>query len=108
MEQTTRAVEERKRIGRITDFELYDFISENPGLSAYEIANKLEWSLGKVSGALSRLIKRGLLKVKEVISNPHPKKAYYPSNWKNLIDWSQISKDELKDLRKYATTMLSS
>jgi predicted transcriptional regulator len=105
MEQIANAVEERKRIGRITDFELYDFISENPGLSAYEIANKLNWSLGKVSGALSRLIKRGLLKVKEIISNPHPKKAYYPANWKNLVDWDGVNKEELKE---YATVMLSS
>ena len=101
-------MEERKRIGRVTDFELYDFISENPGLSAYELANQINWSLGKVSGALSRLIKRGLLKVKEVVSNPHPKKEYYPISWDKLIDWSQVSKEELKSLRDQATIMMSS
>lgn len=105
MEQTEQATEERIRIGRVTDFELYDFISANPGLSVYELADKLDWSLGKVSGAVSRLIKRRLIKVKESMGNPHLKKEYYPISWDKLIDWSQVDKEELK---KQITVMLSS
>lgn len=45
--------------GRNTDQALLEVVKRYPGLSQYELARKLKWTIGKVDGAIRRLLNSG-------------------------------------------------
>ncbi|MCK9406613.1 MAG: winged helix-turn-helix domain-containing protein [Dehalococcoidales bacterium] len=44
---------------KATDWQLYEKINEIPGSSEYELAKALDWTPGKVNGAIKRLERDG-------------------------------------------------
>lgn len=77
---TTKNIE--RGIG--TDWTLYDFICEHPGLSIYELHKELGWSVGKVQKAIERLRKRGYVESKTVDNPARPKTIITPADWKKI------------------------
>jgi len=54
-EKLAYAIRARKMQGRITEMQLYEFLSKNPGSTIYGMSKALGWSVGKVQSALKRL-----------------------------------------------------
>lgn len=52
----------RKEQANETDQQLLNFITEKPGsLSLYDIAESIDWSIGRVQKSAARLLKKGLI-----------------------------------------------
>jgi len=66
------------------------YIEDHPGLTSYEIGNKLGWSSGKIYYYIKQLINSGEVKVDRVSGNPHKKKLLYAVSWDEMIDWDQM------------------
>jgi len=68
--------QKEQKMGRWGETEdiVYEFVCENPGLSTYEISQKLQMSGGRVRYALNSLQKKGLIKFKFEKNNPRIKK----------------------------------
>ena len=64
---TEQSRRQRINTGGKTDDELLEFLKDNPGTYLYEISRKLNWSRGKVAGALDRLDKKGLISKNEYL-----------------------------------------
>ena len=58
----------RKQSAEKTDEILLNFIKEKPGLPLYQIAEEMEWSIGKVQKSLSRLRRKGLITFKRIMA----------------------------------------
>jgi len=88
--RTEKATLERRRIGLKTECRLLEFIRENPGLSMYEIAKRLGWSVGKVQQAVKRLSFMREVRVEPVVEGGRLKKRIYldEREWWMLYDWS--------------------
>lgn len=69
-------------------------IEDHPGLTGYELSQKLNWSRGKVHYHLNLLTNQGEIKTKTVISNPHPKKTYYVVPWNEMVKMDDESYEE--------------
>lgn len=74
---------------------IYSFVCNNPGLSTYGIAKKLNISGGRVRHALSHLEKMGLIKFKFERQSPRIRKLTFPVNAAKLLP-----KNLKKDLKK--------
>ena len=59
--ETVKMATTRLSKGQGTDQELLEVISRRPGLSKYELARAVKWSMGKTDGAVVRLLKRRLV-----------------------------------------------
>jgi predicted transcriptional regulator len=65
-------------------------IEDHPGLTEYEISQRLNWSRGKVHYHLKILFNQGEVRSK-TISNPHPKKTYYTVPWDEMVKMDEDS-----------------
>ncbi|MCS7105905.1 MAG: ArsR family transcriptional regulator [Candidatus Aenigmarchaeota archaeon] len=68
-----------------SEYKIYMFVCQNPGLCTYEISKKLMMSGGKVRYFLSKLEKKGLVKFKFDRKNPRIKKLSYPVSTLELL-----------------------
>jgi len=68
MELYKLGVKARKKSAEKTDEILLNFIQEKPGLPLYQIADEMEWSIGKVQKSLNRLRTKELIKFKRIIA----------------------------------------
>lgn len=64
-----KAAERRREIGEETDKILLRIIRENPRLSLYELAQEVNWGVGKVDGSVKRLLRDGKIKEEYFVRN---------------------------------------
>ncbi len=69
----------RKGSGLETDRKLLEFLTDKPGLPLYQVADQLEWSIGKVQKSLERLSKNGLVRFKRLVVAGRAMKLAIPS-----------------------------
>ena len=60
-------------------------IEDHPGLSEYELAQKLGWTRGKLHYHLKILFNQGELKKQLLSTNPHPKRVYFVVPWEEMV-----------------------
>ena len=83
-----KANEMRTRITVDNTYYLYTFLSQNPGLSGYEIAKNINWTTGKVHHYLQILLRDGLIHHSTAIVNGRAKNSYSPKSFKELYkEW---------------------
>ncbi|MGA9099752.1 MAG: winged helix-turn-helix domain-containing protein [Methanotrichaceae archaeon] len=81
--------------GGDTDYELYEHISEHPGLSAYEYAKVSGWSIGRTHSSIKRLEKKGLIKTEHVVEGSRVKLVARPKPWQEFF-----TKEELEEMKQ--------
>lgn len=64
-----KAAERRREIGEETDKILLRIIRENSRLSLYELAQEVNWGVGKVDGSVKRLLRDGKIKEEYFVRN---------------------------------------
>lgn len=90
-----KAREARLEKGGDTDYELYELISERPGLSAYEYAKVSGWSIGRAHSSIKRLEKKGLIKTEHVVEGSKVKLIVKPRPWQEFF-----TKEELNEMKQ--------
>ena len=85
---------QRARSAR-TDHELYQLIEREPGLSKYELKNKMNWVMGKTDGSVTRLLKSNKIFIQSIERNGRRVNLIFPIEYK-LTDTVRIPKSELK------------
>jgi len=103
MTNVQAAHEKVREKGEITDTELYECINENKGLTEYELSKKLNWSVGKIHGAINRLKEKDLILTEKEYNQDKVKLLHYPTNWKDLIKKTSITKEELDEAYVHLT-----
>lgn len=100
--QATRvSAAKRKLDGEKARTQLLFLVEDNPGLSSYNITQRLNWTSGRVAHHLKVLFNRGEIRYESVRANPHPKKLVYAVSWKEMINWDSIPVDKRPpELRK--------
>jgi hypothetical protein len=73
---------DRNKAGKKTDEFLLATIEKNPGLSQYELANKLGWHSGHVDGSVRRLLKAGRVYIRVLERNGRRVNLVYPKDQK--------------------------
>ena len=76
----------RRKKALETRWNLFEIISKQPGISLYELAKQLNWSTGKVTHHINKLIKDGVITNKNIIENNRPKRTLTAKNWKEFMD----------------------
>ncbi len=72
---------------------LYGIIDKNPDLNIEELNEKIYWPLAKVNYHVKKLVKEGIVKVKE-------NQKYYSTPFGELINWDEMKHTKrFKDLR---------
>lgn len=70
----------RKEQANETDQKLLDFITENPGfMSLYDVAEAMDWSIGRVQKSSARLLKKGLITYKRAFLSGRSLKLLVPT-----------------------------
>lgn len=87
-EKLVHAIRARKIQGRITEMQLYEFISRNPRCSLYDMSKGLNWSVGKVQSALRRL--KDDLIIETVKEKGRTKKLYSLKKVEDFLDLSKF------------------
>lgn len=73
----------RKKLGEKTDKALLDFLMKKPGaLSLYQIAQELNWTIGRVQKSVKRLQSKGLISYKRAFLGGRALKLIVPSKTK--------------------------
>lgn len=62
----TKEMSAKTEKGRNTDQTLLEIVRRYPGLSQYEIARKLKWTIGRVDGGVRRLLNSGEVYVRVI------------------------------------------
>jgi len=91
----TKAREARLERGGETDYELYELISENPGLSAYGLSKLKGWSIGRTHSSILWLEKKGLIKVEHAVEGGRVRLVATPKPWQEFF-----TKEELEEMSK--------
>ncbi len=68
----------RNRRSIQSDKLLIEVISKNPGLSQYELTKRLNWQIGKVDGAIRRLVNENQITIKSTQRNGRLVNLVYP------------------------------
>lgn len=63
---------------RITNDALFHVIEQEPGLSKYKLSKKLNWSMGKTDGAITRLLGSERIFIKEIERGGRKVSLVYP------------------------------
>ncbi|NHJ00754.1 MAG: MarR family transcriptional regulator [Candidatus Heimdallarchaeota archaeon] len=97
--KTTEKATKVSRAKRILEGEkqrrhLLFLIEDNPGLTAYQISQRLGWTRGKVTYHLNKLTNQGELRKTSIENNPHPKKVYHIVKWEKMINWGTIPEEQ--------------
>jgi len=79
MRLQAKTVESRKEQAEGTDRKLLEFLVENPGvLSLYDVAQMTGWSVGRVQKGAERLLAKGLIAYRRVLSGGRTLKLLVP------------------------------
>ena len=70
-------------------WKLYKFIDKNPGLTIYDLNNKMNWTVGKISYYVKKLLKDKMIKNSTIIVNGRVNKRYYGKTLKEFINQEQ-------------------
>jgi len=70
---------------------LYETINKKPGLTIYDLTKEVNWTSGRVNHYIQKLLKDRLIKNSTEIENGRVKKQYFPVNYKELINWDEIT-----------------
>ena len=82
------------------EYELLKFLEDNEGLSIYLISKKLDWDSNLVSHYVSRLEKKGLVRIREEIENNELQKKVYINEElgiRDMLNLDEIDPRVLKD-----------
>lgn len=91
----TVAIQKKKEKARVSDEDLYKYVCDHAGLSTYELAKKMKWTVGKTNGALQRLTNTKLIYHKAGIVDNRVKYSWYAYTVKE-----RLTKQEIKDLKE--------
>ena len=95
MKSTVKATEKRRRQASDTDWQLYEKINEIPGSSEYELAKALDWTPGKVNGAVKRLERDGYIKTKKELRAGRGVTVVTPLEW-----WEMLPANEVEEIKR--------
>ncbi len=90
---TAKATQKRRDLSGETDWELYEKVDDNPGLSVYELAKLMDWTPGRVHGSVTRLEKKGLVKTERAVRGGRAVLLVVPKEW-----WEYFTPDELAEM----------
>jgi DNA-binding MarR family transcriptional regulator len=76
----------RRKKALETRWGLYEIINEHPGICVYDLSKQLNWSIGKVTHHVNKLIKDGVITNETIIENNRPKRCLTAKNWKEFMD----------------------
>lgn len=85
----------RKKMAYDNAMNVLGFIEKNPGITAYDLSKRLNWSTGKVDYYIKQLVKDGIVENSNTIVNGRNLKKYTAKGFKDLINW-----DEIENLNK--------
>lgn len=77
-------------------WKLYELINKYPYKGSYDLAEMLGIKHKKIHKYLHRLIEDGLVKFERFIPNTELKWGFYPTDWKELINWKEFNKNAQK------------
>jgi len=85
----------RRKKALETRWSLYEIIDKNPGITVYELAKQLNWTIGKVNYHVNKLINDGVITNSTKIENNRTKRKLHAKDWKEFI-----KPEDLKALKK--------
>lgn len=68
------------REGRKSEQALLEVVRESPGLSLYELAGVLKWTIGRVHGTAKRLLNSKRIYIRPIVRNGRRANLVYPRN----------------------------
>ena len=95
MKSTVKATEKRRMQAYDTDWQLYEMINEIPGSSEYELAKALDWTPGKVNGAIKRLERDGYIRTKKKLRSGRGVRIVTPLEW-----WEMLPANEVEEIKR--------
>lgn len=81
----------RKKMAYNNSMNVLGFIEKNPGITAYDLSKRLNWSTGKVDYYAKQLVKEGIVENSNTIVNGRVLKKYTAKNFKDLINWDEMT-----------------
>lgn len=92
---TTKATQRRRELSGESDWALYEKVDDYPGLSVYELSKLMEWTPGKVHGAVMRLVQKGLVKTERAVRDGRSVLLVVPKEW-----WEFFTPEELEEFKR--------
>jgi predicted transcriptional regulator len=92
---TAKATQRRRDLSGETDWELYEKVDDNPGLSVYELAKLMNWTPGRVHGSVMRLVEKGLVKTERATRGGRSVLLVTPKEW-----WEFFTPEELEEFKQ--------
>ncbi len=92
---TTRATHRRRELSGESDWELYEKVDDTPGLSVYELSKIMDWTPGKVHGAVMRLVNKGLVKTERAVRGGRSVLLVIPKEWREFF-----TPEELEEFKR--------
>lgn len=93
--RTARASQARRERGGDTDYELYELISDHPGMSVYELAKTAGWTHGRTHSAVMRLEKDKMIRVSRELRGGRGVLIVEPLKW-----WEMMTPEELEEFKR--------
>lgn len=91
--------------GRNTDQVLLEVVRSYPGLSQYELCKKLNWTAGRVDGAVRRLLNSNEVYVTVIERNGRRVNLVYPKDHARALDVIEVPESLLKTANPSARSL---
>ena len=92
---TTTTSKARREQGVDADYELYEIISDHPGMSVYDLAKLAGWTHGRTHSAVTRLEKDEMIKTRRELRGGRGVLIVEPLKW-----WEMMTPEELEEFKK--------
>ena len=69
---------------------VYEFINKNPEITIYDLAKKINWSVGKTNYYVQKLLKEGVIRNSTEIVNGRTLKKFSPVSYKAFIKTEEM------------------
>ena len=97
----TEAIRTRVSTGLSTDSIHIRAIEKSPGLTIYQLAKILDFSLGRIDGSINRMLSKKLIQIEYTMRGGKSSKQVYPINYIPSIEHEiRIAKKEYRQTAK--------
>ena len=86
----TEANNSRREQAIENQFELYEIIDKNPGLTQYSLSKVMNWTTGKVAYYINNLLMDEMIDFKSKVINGRVHKTYYGKSMMEFIKLNQM------------------
>lgn len=69
---------------------LYEILNKTPGMTIYDLTKKTNWSSGKITYYIQKLLKDGVIQNSTEVINGRVRKEYSPVSYKEFINKEEM------------------